>query len=127
MNLLGKRMKLRGSLGRDARVSASMTGTDGSCVVLAVLLQSIASDGPTGLQTVRNIQMPVVCPAPHFCGVHDGMEEGDTIEAIGEFRRCEEDGPVVWMHEPRVMRISGLKFCAHDVRKIDRSDEDDDS
>ncbi len=96
MNLLGKRMTLRGSLGRDAKVPAAPAAADGSCVVLAVSLQSISTDKPTGLRTARNLQIPVVCPAPHFCGVHDGMKEGDTIEALGEFRRCEEDGPVVW-------------------------------
>ena len=127
MSLFGKLMKVRGSLGRDAEAPASQTAGDEPCIVLSLLLRSITTDKPTGLQIARNLQIPVVCPAPHFCGVHDGMKEGDSVEVIGEFRRCEEDGPVVWTREPRVIRVGGLKLCAHDVRKMERADEGGDS
>ncbi len=120
MSLPWKTVKLRGNLGRDAEVSISGTAND-DCVVLALLIESITSDKPTGLQIARTLQVPVVCSGPDFCGVHSGMKEGDSIEVEGELRLCEEDGPVVWSRKPRVMRIGGPKIRASHVRSLDGS------
>lgn len=114
-----KAVKLHGVLGRDAGVPISETISDEPYILLALLLESIPSDKPTGLRIARNLQAPVVCSGPDFCGADQDMKEGDRVEVEGELRLCEEDGPVVWSCGPRVMRVAGIKVSASHVRKID--------
>lgn len=125
MSLSSMTVKLRGSLGRDAEVPTSGAVNDDSCAVLALLIESIVSDKPTGLQIARRLLIPIACPGSHFCGVNRDMKEGDSIEVEGELHRCECDGPAIWTREPRVMRIAGMKVRATRVIKIDRNDEGD--
>lgn len=122
MSLLRKPVTLRGFLGRDVEVPAPQTDDDHACVVLSLLLRPITVDGPTGLQTSRATQFPVVCSRPDFCGVSRDMKEGDYVEAEGELRLCEEDGPVVWSRDPRVMRVGGIKVRAARVCRLDSPD-----
>ncbi len=122
-----KPVRLRGFLGRDAEVPTPVNASTHSCVVLALLIQSVTWNNHTGLQIARDLQIPVVCTGPDFCGVSSDMKEGDHIEVEGEMRLCEEDGPVVWEREPRVMRVGGIKVCADHVRKIDHAAEGGDS
>lgn len=116
MNLVGQTVILRGYLGRDAEVPTREVSA-GSCVVLALLIESATLDKPTGLRITRTMQIPVVCPGPDYCGVNSDMKEGDSLEIEGELRLCEDDGPVVWSREPRVMRIAGPKIRATRVRR----------
>lgn len=113
MNLSRKPIKLRGYLGRDVEVSGE------PYVVLALLIESAISDEPTCLRIARTTQVPVVCSGPDYCGVNNDMKEGEHVEVMGELRLCEEDGPVVWCRDPRVMRVAGMKVCASQVRRAD--------
>lgn len=112
MSLFREPVKLRGVLGRDAEVPTPRTAGENSYVVLSLLLRFVTVDKPTGMRTVRDRQIPIVCSGPDFCGVRQDMKEGDYIEVAGELRLCEEDGPVVWCRDPRVMRVAGIKVRA---------------
>lgn len=112
MNLVRQTVTLRGYLGRDVEVSGE------PCVFLALLMESAISDKPTGLCIARTTQVPVVCLGPDYSGAHSHMKEGDYIEVEGELRLCEEDGPVVWSRDPRVMRVAGIKVHATHVREV---------
>jgi hypothetical protein len=113
-----KAVTLRGALGRDAEAPTSEAISDEPCIVLALLIEFISSDKPTGLRMARTLQVPVVCSGPDFCGADQDMKERDLIEVEGELRLCEEDGPVVWSPDPRVMRVSSIKVRASHVHKI---------
>ena len=112
MNLARQTVTLRGYLGRDAEVSGE------SYVVLALLIESAISDKATGLRVARTTQVPVVCCAPDYSGAHSHLKEGGYIEVEGELCLCEEDGPVVWSRDPRVMRVAGIKVRATHVREV---------
>ena len=112
MNLARQTIKLRGYVGRDVEVSSE------PYVVLALLMESAISDNPTRLRVARTTQVPVVCCAPDYSGTHSHMKEGDYIEVEGELCLCEEDGPVVWCRDPRVMRVAGIKVRATHVREV---------
>jgi hypothetical protein len=108
MNLARRTVILRGYLGRDVEVSGE------PCVVLALLIESAISDKATGLRIARTTQVPVVCCAPDYSGAHSHL----NIEVEGELCFCEEDGPVVWSRDPRVMRVAGIKVRATHVREV---------
>ncbi len=112
MNLTRQTVTLRGYLGRDVEVSGE------PYVVLALLIESVISDKPTGLRVARTTQVPVVCFGPDYSGAHSHMKEGDYIEVEGELCLCEEDGPVVWSRDPHVMRVAGIKVCATHVCEV---------
>jgi hypothetical protein len=112
MNLARRTVTLRGYLGRDVEVSGE------PYVVLALLIESAISDKATGLHIARTTQIPVVCSTPDYSCAHSHLKEGDYIEVEGVLCLCEEDGPVVWSRDPRVMRVAGIKVRATHIREL---------
>jgi len=112
MNLTRQPVTLRGYLGRDVEVSGE------PYVVLALIIESATWDEPTGLCIARTTQVPVVCSPLDDSGACSPLKESDYIEVEGELCLCEEDGPVIWSHNPRVMRVAGIKIRATHIREL---------